>query len=270
MRARLFQGCIGQAGPAYRHRRAALEALLGRGLPDGLVLTPSTLDAAVARSWLTGHGAAGIEGVVAKRLAQPYRPGVRGWQKLPRQADRRGGRRRGHRTLDAPRVLLLGRHDTDGHLHLVGRTDRSPRPGAPRSPRCCARRTGSGIRGRTRCRPPAGAGPARPPPTPPCGRPWSSRSPSTPRSSTTAGATPPASCASVRTCAAATSPRCPLSRPRPPTAAGPGRVAPGGNRPAHRVDGAGVVPRGDLDISFALLIATAASLSAPSTAVRAT
>jgi hypothetical protein len=50
-----------------------------RGLPAGLVLTPSTTDPGVARSWLGGHGGSGIEGVVAKRLDQPYRPGIRGW-----------------------------------------------------------------------------------------------------------------------------------------------------------------------------------------------
>ena len=106
----------------YRHRRDALEALLGRGLPDGLVLTPSTLDAAVARSWLSGHGAAGIEGVVAKRLDQPYRPGVRGWQKLRSRLTAEAVVGGVIGPIDAPRVLLLGRLDRDGHLHLVGRT----------------------------------------------------------------------------------------------------------------------------------------------------
>jgi ATP-dependent DNA ligase len=46
------------------------------------VLTPVTTDLTVARSWMLGHGATGIEGVVAKRLNQPYRPGVRAWHKL--------------------------------------------------------------------------------------------------------------------------------------------------------------------------------------------
>src|SRR5919107_1352084 len=68
---------------SYTARRAALEALLrNRGLPPGVVLTPPTPDPAVARSWLAGHTASGIEGVVAKRADQPYRPGVRGWHKL--------------------------------------------------------------------------------------------------------------------------------------------------------------------------------------------
>jgi ATP-dependent DNA ligase len=118
----LAQGRADLRDLPYQHRRAALEALLARGLPDGLVLTPSTLDAAVARSWLTGHGAAGIEGVVAKRLDQPYRPGVRGWQKLRSRLTAEAVVGGVIGPLNAPRVLLLGRHDTDGHLHLVGRT----------------------------------------------------------------------------------------------------------------------------------------------------
>ena len=61
-------------GRPYTERRAALETLLGRGLPAGLVLTPSTIDPGVARSWLGGHGSSGIEGVVAKRLDQSYAP----------------------------------------------------------------------------------------------------------------------------------------------------------------------------------------------------
>ena len=72
------------------------------------------------------------------------------------------------------------------------------------------------------------------------------------------------SSASVRTCAATTSSHCPLSRPRPLNRVGsrPGSARRSGS--AHRVDRAGVVPRGDLGISTTVLIATAASLSATS------
>jgi ATP-dependent DNA ligase len=106
----------------YQHRRDALEALLGRGLPPGLVLTPSTTDPAVARSWLIHHGPTGIEGVVAKRLDQTYRPGVRGWQKLRTRLTAEAVVGGVIGPLDAPRVLLLGRHDHAGQFHLVGRT----------------------------------------------------------------------------------------------------------------------------------------------------
>src|SRR3546814_19608254 len=56
-------------------RRAALEALVGAiGPSDRLQLSIATTDLASARRWLSeiGHG---VDGIVAKRLDQPYRPG---------------------------------------------------------------------------------------------------------------------------------------------------------------------------------------------------
>src|SRR5919197_2268132 len=49
-------------------RRARLEALVG----DPVELTPSTTDAEAAQEWLQS-----AEGVVAKELGEPYRPGER-------------------------------------------------------------------------------------------------------------------------------------------------------------------------------------------------
>jgi ATP-dependent DNA ligase len=118
----LAHGRTDLRGQPYQYRREMLEALLGRGLPAGLVLTPSTTDPAVARSWLTGHGHTGIEGVVAKRLDQAYRPGVRGWQKLRTRLTAEAVVGGVIGPLDAPRVLLLGRHDHHGQFHHVGRT----------------------------------------------------------------------------------------------------------------------------------------------------
>lgn len=185
-------------GLPYQRRRAALETLLGRGLPAGLcsprpppTLTPSTTDAAVAKSWLTNHGAAGIEGVVAKRFDQFHRSGVRGWQKVRTRLTAEAVVGGVIGPLDAPRVLLLGRHDTDGHLQLVGRTTELTPTGRAAVVALLRPRPVPGIRGRTRCRPPAGAGPAPPPPTPRSGRRWSSSSPSTPPSSTNPPATRP-------------------------------------------------------------------------------
>src|SRR3954447_5997373 len=123
----------------YQHRRDALEALLGRGLPPGLVLTPSTTDPAVARSWLIHHGPTGIEGVVAKRLDQTYRPGVRGWQKLRTRLTAEAVVGGVIGPLDAPRVLLLGRTTTTGSSISSGGPPSWPRPAATRSPRCCTR-----------------------------------------------------------------------------------------------------------------------------------
>ena len=108
----------------YRKRRRKLEKLLARGLPDGLVLTPATTDAAVARSWMLGHGATGIEGVVAKRLDQPYRPGVRAWHKLRTRVTAEAVVGGAIGPVDAPRELILGRFDESGRLRIAGRTTR--------------------------------------------------------------------------------------------------------------------------------------------------
>jgi hypothetical protein len=62
----------------YAVRRALLEDLLGRHLLHGLVLMPMTTDLTVARAWMRDHTAAGVEGVVVKYLAHPYR-GSRPW-----------------------------------------------------------------------------------------------------------------------------------------------------------------------------------------------
>jgi ATP-dependent DNA ligase len=112
----------------YRKRRRRLEKLLTtRGLPPGLVLTPTTTDPAVAAGWLRGYTSSGIEGVVAKRADQPYRPGVRGWQKLRARLTGEAVIAGVIGPVHAPRVLLLGRPDADGRLQVVGRTtDLSP------------------------------------------------------------------------------------------------------------------------------------------------
>jgi len=52
-------------------RRVRVEAL------DGFRLSPATRDAAVAERWLETFEAAGLDGVIAKRLGLPYAPGSR-------------------------------------------------------------------------------------------------------------------------------------------------------------------------------------------------
>jgi ATP-dependent DNA ligase len=112
----------------YWKRRRKVEKLLAHGLPDGLVLTPATTDVAVARSWMLGQGATGIEGVVAKRFDQPYRPGVRAWQKLRTRVTAEAVVGGAIGPVDAPRELILGRFDERGRLRIAGRTTalRSP------------------------------------------------------------------------------------------------------------------------------------------------
>jgi ATP-dependent DNA ligase len=104
----------------YWKRRRKLEKLT---LPPGLVLTPSTTDVDVGLSWMElARAGTGLEGVVAKRLDQPYRPGQRGWQKLRTRitAEAVVGGVTG--SLDVPRELILGRHDEHGRLRIAGRT----------------------------------------------------------------------------------------------------------------------------------------------------
>ena len=98
-----------------RERRDALTALCGA---LGIDLTPLTTDPAAAQPWLA-HG----EGVVAKELQAPYRPGQRkGMVKVKRVrtidavvAGYRPGKEPG--TVGS---LILGLYDPAGALHVVG------------------------------------------------------------------------------------------------------------------------------------------------------
>lgn len=104
-------------------RRAALETFHAGAGTFGLRLSDRTQDMAVARSWLARGGGA-LDGVIAKRLDEPYRAGERAMLKVKhhRSADCViGGFRR---TADGKGVasLLLGLYDDDGRLNHVGFT----------------------------------------------------------------------------------------------------------------------------------------------------
>lgn len=68
-------------GRPYERRRALLVDLL---LPLGPPLqpVPMTTDPELAETWYETLPASGVEGLVVKRLDQPYPAGRRGWQKL--------------------------------------------------------------------------------------------------------------------------------------------------------------------------------------------
>jgi ATP-dependent DNA ligase len=99
----------------FAERRAALEELVS----DPVTLTPSVRDAAAAEPWLRE-----AEGVIAKQLDAPYRPGERkGMLKIKRLRTLdcvvvgwRPGKEKG--TLGA---LILGLYD-DGEMRVVGHT----------------------------------------------------------------------------------------------------------------------------------------------------
>ena len=106
-------------------RRALLEAALAGAQPP-VHLTPATSDSSVAADWFNRFEGAGLDGVVAKRLADPYMPGKRGWAKIKhaRTADCVVAGFRWHKNGPGTLVgsLLLGLFDETGRLNNVGIT----------------------------------------------------------------------------------------------------------------------------------------------------
>jgi ATP-dependent DNA ligase len=105
-------------------RRVRLEALLAEATPP-LHLTQATRDRATAAEWLERFEGAGLDGVIAKPVADRYRPGKRSMLKIKhvRTADCVVAGFRWHKSgRDAIGSLLLGLHDDRGILQHVGIT----------------------------------------------------------------------------------------------------------------------------------------------------
>ncbi|WIM12835.1 MAG: ATP-dependent DNA ligase LigC [Enhydrobacter sp.] len=111
-------------------RRRRLEAFFrGRHVPDVLRLSPASRSRAEAVKWLERVGGGALDGVVAKRLDEPYRPGERTMLKVKclRTADcvvggfRYATGREGERDRLVG-SLLLGLFDEEGRLDHVGFT----------------------------------------------------------------------------------------------------------------------------------------------------
>ena len=102
-------------------RRAELDDLL-RGIPDPIHVTRATTDRALAERWLAQFEGAGLDGVVAKPLAQPYAPGKRTMLKIKhaRTADVVALGYRVHKSGAGVGSLLVGLYGSDGELHQVG------------------------------------------------------------------------------------------------------------------------------------------------------
>jgi ATP-dependent DNA ligase len=111
-------------------RRTALERILPKlNLGPTVTLSPATTALAEAEAWLATAGEGALDGVVAKRLDEPYRPGKRAMVKVKRlrSADcvvggfryLRGGQPGGKRLVGS---LLLGLYDDEGRLNHVGHT----------------------------------------------------------------------------------------------------------------------------------------------------
>jgi len=108
-------------------RRAALERFHEKNAVNGLLLSPATTDHDVALDWLKRSGGA-LDGVIAKRLDQPYRFGERAMVKVKqlRTADCVVGGFRYAEKKHEVGSLLLGLFDDEGLLHHVGFTSGIP------------------------------------------------------------------------------------------------------------------------------------------------
>jgi len=107
-----------------KERRARLEAFAGKLFgPEGpVVLSKATRRLPTAQSWLAGRNG-DLDGVVAKRVDQPYRSGLRDAMvkvKRQRTADCVVGGFRYASKGGGIGSLLLGLYDRDGLLHHVG------------------------------------------------------------------------------------------------------------------------------------------------------
>jgi ATP-dependent DNA ligase len=108
-------------GEPFAARRAELVDLLG-AVPSPVHVTRTTEDAARARRWLAEFEGAGLDGVVAKPLDQPYAPGKRTMLKIKhaRTADVVALGYRVHKSGEGVGSLLVGLYSDDGRLHNVG------------------------------------------------------------------------------------------------------------------------------------------------------
>lgn len=108
-------------GEPFSTRRAELVDLLG-GLPDPIHVTRTTDDPDLARRWLAEFEGAGLDGVVAKPLAQPYAPNKRAMFKVKhaRTADVVALGYRIHKSGQGVGSLLVGLYGEDGTLYPVG------------------------------------------------------------------------------------------------------------------------------------------------------
>lgn len=105
----------------FAERRQRLERLLA-DVPHPIHLTRTTRDREAAVRWLAEFEGAGLDGVVAKPLDQPYAPGKRALIKIKhaRTADVVALGYRIHKSGSGVGSLLVGLYGEDGTLRQVG------------------------------------------------------------------------------------------------------------------------------------------------------
>ena len=89
---------------------------------DAVLVTPATIDRAIADDWFHRFEGAGLDGIVAKPLAGTYQPAKRALIKVKHQrtADCAVAGYRIHKDGNGVGSLLLGLFDADGEMHSVG------------------------------------------------------------------------------------------------------------------------------------------------------
>jgi ATP-dependent DNA ligase len=107
------------ARPLVERRRELLANVRPRA---SVHLTPASTDPVVAADWFSRFEGAGLDGVVAKRLDEPYQPDKRALVKVKheRTADCVVAGYRIHKDGEGVGSLLLGLHDESGRLAHVG------------------------------------------------------------------------------------------------------------------------------------------------------
>jgi ATP-dependent DNA ligase len=106
---------------SFETRRERLETVMA-AVEHPLHITRTTRDREAAVRWLAEFEGAGLDGVVAKPLAQPYAPGKRTLFKIKhaRTADVVALGYRVHKSGSGVGSLLVGLYDEDGVLRQVG------------------------------------------------------------------------------------------------------------------------------------------------------
>jgi ATP-dependent DNA ligase len=104
----------------FGDRRARLERILADARPP-LHLTPATRSHATAQDWFERFEGAGVDGIIAKPIADPYTEGERSQLKLKHQrtADVVVAGMRWHKSGNGVGSLLLGLY-RDDHLQHIG------------------------------------------------------------------------------------------------------------------------------------------------------
>ena len=109
------------SGEPLARRRSALERFMKTAAGPRLMLSPCTTDRKVAEKWFARTGGA-LDGIVAKRAEEPYRPGERAMIKIKQQRTADcvvAGYRLSGASVGS---LLLGLYDRAGKLQYVGFT----------------------------------------------------------------------------------------------------------------------------------------------------